>query len=225
MNPTIQGRSVKAAVLSDESDNVQPEPVLILASQSPRRRQLLQQLGFEPFCLASDVDETPIPDEKPQTLVLRLARAKAVACAARADLDQHAGGAHLSRIILAADTVIDLQGQVLGKPQSELEGIGMLMALSDREHQVHTGVCVLCADTDVVHSMVVSTQVSFCKISVETARKYWISGEPEGKAGSYAIQGLGAQFVVHLSGSYSNVVGLPLFETSELLEQVGLTSF
>lgn len=199
-------------------------PALILASQSPRRRQLLQQLGFEPICLASDIDETPETFETPHALVLRLANAKAVSCARRTDLDERTGSAHQSRIILAADTVIDLQGQVLGKPKDETEAISMLLALSDRKHQVHTGVCVLQPDHEVLHSTTVSTDVRFSTISVETARKYWHSGEPAGKAGGYAIQGIGARFVVHLSGSYSNVVGLPLFETAGLLERAGLTS-
>lgn len=203
---------------------VASRPVLILASQSPRRRQLLQQLGFEPICLASDIDETPQTFETPHALVRRLAKTKAGACARRTDLDERTGSTHQSRIILAADTVIDLEGQVLGKPQDETEAISMLRALSDREHQVHTGVCVLQPDTEVLHCTVVSTDVRFSKISVDTARKYWNSGEPAGKAGGYAIQGIGARFVVHLSGSYSNVVGLPLFETAGLLECVGLTS-
>lgn len=223
MSSTSQAQPTGHGTQSSASDKVPSKPVLILASQSPRRRQLLQQLGFEPHCLASDVDETPLVSETPQALVLRLATAKAAACAERTDLNQRTASAH-SLVILAADTVIDLQGQVLGKPQDEVDAISMLLALSDREHQVHTGVCVRQPGSDVLHSTTVSTAVHFSRISADTARKYWQSGEPAGKAGSYAIQGLGAQFVVHLSGSYSNVVGLPLFETAGLLERVGLSS-
>ena len=174
--------------------------------------------------MASDIDETPAVGESAQALVLRLAIAKAAACARRTDLDERIIGAE-NCVILAADTVIDLQGRVLGKPGNEAEAVRMLLDLSDREHQVHSGVCIQQPGTHTVHSTTVTTCVRFSGISVETARKYWHSGEPEGKAGSYAIQGLGAQFVVHVSGSYSNVVGLPLFETAGLLQRVGLTSF
>ena len=173
--------------------------------------------------MASDIDETPGACESAQALVLRLAIAKAAASVRRIDQGERIASAHAC-VVLAADTVIDLQGKVLGKPGDEAECISMLLALSDREHQVHSGVCVQQPGTGVVHSTTVTTHVRFATISVERARKYWHTGEPEGKAGSYAIQGIGAQFVVHLSGSYSNVVGLPLFETAGLLGRVGLLS-
>lgn len=191
--------------------------VLLLASQSPQRLALLQQLGFEPQCLATDVDETPHSPETPEDLVLRLAQKKARACAGSSLCMAAMTENDSECVVLAADTVIDLDGKILGKPQNQAHAAAMLMSLSNREHLVHSGVCVLEAGRDKVYTAVVTTRVRFTTISPETAREYWLSGEPTGKSGSYAIQGRGAQFVVHLSGSYSNVVGLPLFETGRLL--------
>ena len=198
------------------------QPKLVLASQSPQRKQLLMQLGYQPVSGSVPVDETPLTNETPQQLVGRLAADKAKACR----LHAHIPDVSVEQsVVLAADTVIDLDGQSLGKPRDAEHAVAMLLALSEREHQVHTGMCVLQKGSAVEHIETVSSTVRFARIDQALAHRYWLSGEPAGKAGSYAIQGLGAQFVVHLSGSYSNVVGLPLYEASGLLSKAGLVSF
>ncbi len=202
----------------------------ILASASPRREQLLRQLGFDPLCMAVSVDETPQLGETPVALVERLARLKAERCLQQriqAGEQQRAGK---SIVVLGADTLIDLDGEVLGKPASKPDGLAMLKRLADREHSVLTGVCVLHVRFSAAeesppdrYETCVITRVRFGSVSDEQAIAYWETGEPAGKAGSYAIQGIGAQFVAFLSGSYSNVVGLPLYETNHLLQQAGLS--
>jgi septum formation protein len=124
------------------------------------------------------------------------------------------------RLIIGADTTIDLDNSSLGKPSGEFEAIDMLHRLAEREHLVHTGICVLDASTGGAETGLVTTIVRFGAISEAHAKRDWASGEPMGKAGAYGIQGLGAQFVTHLSGSYSNVVGMPLYETLQLVEKV-----
>lgn len=200
-----------------------PAYELVLASQSPQRLELLRQVGFEPFCLPADIDEQPLNSEAPEDLVLRLACAKACACAEMPEFSKLRGSGP-KRVILAADTVIDLNGQIMGKPRNEEHALDMLQRLSGREHRVHSGVCVQELGGSVQHTAVVTTNVRFATVTRQMARRYWRSGEPQGKAGSYAIQGIGAQFVVQLSGSYSNVVGLPLYETTQLLARTGLSS-
>ncbi len=200
---------------------------LILASASPRRRQLLRQIGHEPVCLPVDVDETPLPAEDPAALVQRLAASKAEYCL------QHR--AHElertdSLLVLGADTVIDLDGEVLGKPRDREDAVQMLLRLAGREHTVLSGVCLLQASGPGLEKLQrredihVRTVVRFGPMSAEQAEDYWETGEPAGKAGAYAIQGLGARFVAQLSGSYSNVVGLPLYETQGLLQRAGLAA-
>jgi septum formation protein len=200
-----------------------------LASASPRRQQLLRQLGFDPVCMPVSLDERPLEGETPSSLVERLACQKAERCLQQlVDTGGHMAGEAV--VVLGADTVIDLDGEVLGKPLNKPDGLAMLKRLSDREHVVLTGVCVLCARLSASstvaqrHEVCVSTRVQFGPVSEEQAETYWESGEPAGKAGGYAIQGLGAQFVANLSGSYSNVVGLPLYETNRLLEKAGLSA-
>lgn len=200
---------------------------LILASASPRRRQLLQQIGHDPLCVPVDADEQPLPGESPAALVQRLAVNKAECFlqhhAHRLDLEP---GQQL--LVLGADTVIDLDGNVLGKPRDREDGLQMLQRLSEREHSVVTGVCLLRANGPGLDSVqardeiCVSTLLRFGPVSSRQAADYWETGEPADKAGAYAIQGIGAQFVAQLSGSYSNVVGLPLYETQGLLQQAGL---
>ena len=199
-----------------------PSPILVLASGSARRVELLQQLGFKPSVMPVDIDESPANGESATGLVQRLAREKVRACAASEKFRKLTNG-HRHPVILGADTVVDLDGQILGKPEGQDHAIEQLLGLSDRSHYVHTGVCVQSADGSSRHA-IVSTQVVFTELSAAIALRYWRSGEPEGKAGGYAIQGLGAQFVERLAGSYSNVVGLPLFETSQLLAKAGLSS-
>ncbi|HEY6125976.1 MAG TPA: Maf family protein [Steroidobacteraceae bacterium] len=185
-------------------------PVLRLASASPRRRQLLDLIGVPHVVTPADIDETPLPGEPPNEYVLRLAREKAEAVWAR----------HTDLPVLAADTTVVIDDEILGKPESEAEAHAMLGKLSGRDHQVHTAVA-LWSDQ---HSMLfhTSTQVCFAHLSREQIQAYWDSGEPRGKAGAYAIQGLGAVFVTGISGTYTGVMGLPLFETAHLLRQAGI---
>ncbi|BAP43499.1 Maf-like protein [Pseudomonas sp. 21LCFQ02] len=187
-------------------------PVLYLASGSPRRRELLTQIGIPFNVLSAQIDESPLPDEPPASYVERLARGKAAAGLALLD--------HEPACVMGADTAVVLDGRILGKPQDEADALAMLAALSGREHQVLTAVAVL--DRQRCESRVVSSQVRFRAISADQARAYWSTGEPQDKAGSYAIQGLAAIFVEALHGSYSAVVGLPLCETADLLGLFGI---
>lgn len=183
-----------------------------LASRSPRRRELLRQIGvpFEPLDI--EIDESRQRDEAPAAMVERLARTKAQAGAAQAlDTD---------RLVLAADTAIALDGDILGKPADRDDALTMLERLSGREHEVYSGVAVaLDAELD---SCVVCSTVRLRPITATERTAYWATGEPADKAGAYAIQGRGAVFVEHLAGSYSNVVGLPLCETATLLARFGV---
>ncbi|AGA71915.1 septum formation inhibitor Maf [Pseudomonas plecoglossicida] len=184
---------------------------LYLASGSPRRRELLAQIGVPFSVVSAPIDETPLPNESAPAYVERLARAKAAAGLACLE-----GPA----VVLGADTAVVLDGRILGKPENREDALAMLADLSGREHQVLTAVAL--SDGQRVHSLCVTSKVRFRAISAEEAQRYWASGEPADKAGGYAIQGLGAVFVTGLSGSYSAVVGLPLSETAELLGQFGI---
>jgi len=188
---------------------------LYLASASPRRRQLLEQLGLRFEVAVADVDETPLPGEAPADYVLRLARAKAEAVARR--LGSPAAP------VLAADTAVVLETAILGKPRDREDGLAMLARLSGRRHQVLSAVALWQAGR--LETTLSRSEVRFRGISAQEARSYWESGEPADKAGGYAIQGLGALFVEHLEGSYSGVMGLPLFETAELLQKAGVRVF
>lgn len=185
---------------------------LYLASQSPRRRELLAQIGVEHRVLAVDVDESRLPDEEPDSYVERLARAKAAAGwqACRRD-----GLPPLPA--LGADTVVVLNGAVLGKPRSAEEARAMLRRLSGECHEVLTGVS-LCGERGQV-SCISATQVWFRSLTDAEIDAYWASGEPADKAGAYGIQGLAARFIERIEGSYSGVVGLPLYETDALLQR------
>lgn len=185
-------------------------PSLFLASTSPRRRELLAQLGLDFHVLRVDVDESTRAGEAPTDYVLRLAREKAAAGLAQAG----------EGVVIAADTTVVLGETVLGKPASLDEALAMWRALSGREHVVLTGVAVGAGDR--LASQVVSTRLRFRTLSEAEMRAYWASGEPCDKAGGYAIQGLGAVFVTAIDGSYSNVVGLPLAETAAMLGAFGI---
>lgn len=188
------------------------ETALYLASQSPRRRELLAQIGIEHTVLAVDVDESRLPDEDPDAYVERLARAKAAAGwqACRRD-----GLPALP--VLGADTVVVLDGAVLGKPASAEEGRAMLRRLSGECHEVLTGVS-LCGERGQI-SCVSATQVWFRPLTDAEIDAYWATGEPADKAGAYGIQGRAARFIERIEGSYSGVVGLPLYETDALLRR------
>ncbi|MGO3029806.1 Maf family protein [Pseudomonas helleri] len=189
---------------------------LFLASGSPRRRELLTQIGVPFQVVSASIDETPLPDECPAAYVERLARAKARAGR------EHLLGSSVSApfCVLGADTAVVLDDQILGKPVDEADALSMLMALSGREHEVLTAIAILAAER--CETRVVRSRVSFRTISQQEAAQYWASGEPQDKAGGYAIQGLAAVFVAGLNGSYSGVVGLPVCETAELLGQFGI---
>ena len=185
-------------------------PPLFLASTSPRRRELLQQIGLAFSVLNVDVDESVREGERPGDYVVRLAREKAAA-----------GLAGLNEgVVVAADTSVVLDDQVLGKPASEVDAMVMWERLSGRMHQVLTGVAV--GDARHIEAVLVSTRVHFRPLGRAEMEAYWRSGEPADKAGGYAIQGLGAVFVDAIEGSYSNVVGLPLAETAALLARFGI---
>lgn len=180
---------------------------LLLASQSPRRQELLRQIGVRFAVLTVPVPEIPEPGELPADYVQRLALAKARAGSRlRPDLP-----------VLGADTVVVHRGHILEKPRDREHGLAMLTSLGGDSHQVLTGVALCCGDLQQVQ--VVTTEVQFRPINPTEAERYWDTGEPADKAGGYGIQGLGAVFVARLAGSYSNVVGLPLTETQALLAQ------
>ncbi|GGU70635.1 Maf-like protein [Pseudomonas laurentiana] len=189
---------------------------LYLASGSPRRRELLTQIGVPFTTISASIDETPLADEPARAYVERLARGKALAGLAMLAATE----AHAPLAVLGADTAVILDGQILGKPQDRAEAMTMLASLSGREHDVLTAVAI--TDGTRCESVCVASRVTFRSISPAEAHAYWDSGEPHDKAGSYAIQGLGAVFVQSLSGSYSAVVGLPLCETAALLERFGI---
>ncbi|MGO4325196.1 MULTISPECIES: Maf family protein [Pseudomonas] len=186
---------------------------LYLASGSPRRRELLTQIGVPFTAIGADIDETPLDHETPSAYVERLARGKAEA--GRRALD-----AGMDGCVLGADTAVVLDGRILGKPVDQADSMTTLLSLSGREHEVLTAIAIL--DGQRCESRVVRTLVRFRSITEQEAAAYWASGEPRDKAGGYGIQGLGAVFVAGLEGSYSAVVGLPLCETAELLGHFGI---
>jgi len=190
---------------------VPTEPALVLASGSPRRLALLQQLGLQPSVQVPDVDERARPDESPQDQLLRLARAKA---------DAVAISRRAPAVVLGADTLVLHQGRALGKPRDRDDFLESFAELCGSVHTVSTAVAVRTEDR--CACLVVSSQVRLCAVTREQAIAYWASGEPADKAGGYAIQGRGGRFVESLNGSYSNVVGLPLFETARLLVDAGV---
>ncbi len=186
-------------------------PRLVLASASPRRLDLLRQAGIEPDLVApSDIDETARPRELPRQLAARLAQAKAEASQRR---QPHA-------FSLAADTVVACGRLILAKPRDRSAAQACLLALSGRRHRVHTGLCVIAPDGRLA-ARLVTTIVTFKRLEALEIEGYLASGQWQGKAGGYGVQGLAERFVVRLNGSYSNVVGLPLHETVGLLSGLG----
>jgi len=189
--------------------------MIVLASQSPRRRELLAQLGVRFETLDPRFDETPRAGESPEALVVRLAAAKAEAgCAALADA---------AAVVIGADTEVVLDGEALGKPRDAEHACAILEQLSGRCHAVLSAVALARAGTTEVR--VSESRVCFRALSSDECRTYARSGEPLDKAGGYAIQGRAAAFVSSIEGSYTGVVGLPLFETAELLSEAGIRLF
>jgi septum formation protein len=183
--------------------------MIVLASASPRRKELLQQIGVPFVVLVADIDETPLQGEPPSDYVARLAVAKARHVAQKTDLP-----------VLAADTTVVLGGHILGKPESAEHWRQMLASMSGQQQEVMTAVALVTGDR--VEFRVVKTRVSFRCLSAAMIDAYIATGEGLDKAGGYGIQGMGAVLVSAIEGSYSNVVGLPLAEVSQLLEQAGL---
>lgn len=184
---------------------------LVLASASPRRVALLDQIGIKPDLIApAHIDETPLKGELPRQLALRLAISKA-SCVA----PDHAGS-----LIIGADTVVGLGRRILPKPESADQARTFLTKLSGRRHHVYGGICVIDQDGQ-VHSRLVDTAVKFKRLSEPEINQYIASHEWDGKAGGYAIQGHAGVFVEKIIGSYTNVVGLSLFETNALLSGLG----
>jgi septum formation protein len=187
------------------------KPKLVLASASPRRRDLLAQIGIVPDGIdPADLDETPRPRELPGPHAARLAQEKAQAVAAR----------HPGACVLGADTVVACGRRILPKPEEAGEARGCLLQLSGRGHRVYGGLCLVAPD-GTLRRRLVRTVVRFKRLEAEEIERYLASGEWQGKAGGYAIQGLAAAFIRSINGSYSNVVGLPLFEVAQLLKGLG----
>jgi septum formation protein len=192
---------------------------IVLASASPRRAELLRQIGVRFEVRAAAIDERALPAEAPEAYVRRLAAAKAAAVAAT--VGAASGG--VPRPVLAADTAVVLEGDLLGKPADEREAMAMLERLSGRTHRVMTAVAVRCgAAADLAVS---ASEVRFRATTAAERRAYCRTREPFDKAGGYGIQGGAAVFVEHLSGSYSGVVGLPLCETAALLAKHGVVTW
>lgn len=188
---------------------------LYLASRSPRRRELLAQMGLTPTVIDVEVDESGRPGESASRYVERLARAKADAGWHRLGVDRRPDA-----VVLGADTAVTVEGKILGKPVDASDAEAMLRRLSGRTHRVLTGVAVCCRDE--LLTAVSDTEVVFDVLTSDQIERYCATGEPLDKAGGYGIQGQGGVFVAHLAGSYSGVVGLPLFETARLLRQAGV---
>ncbi len=186
---------------------------IYLASASPRRRELLEQIGVGYTLIGAEIDESPRPGETPEALVERLALEKA-----RAGLAARPAGDRVP--VLGADTLVVLDGRPLGKPAGRAEALQMLAALSGRAHQVLSAVALVTEAREAVRLN--RSRVWFRDIGEAEREAYWESGEPADKAGGYAIQGLGALFVERIEGSYSGIMGLPLFETARLLQDFGI---
>jgi septum formation protein len=185
-------------------------PVLLLASASPRRAELLRQIGVPHAIQPADVDETRLRDEDPRRYVERVTASKAAT-----------GWAQAAGLpVLAADTAVVLGTELFGKPRDQSDGLAMLAALSGRTHQVLTAVALRTAAG--LTAVVSETHVTFREIDVAERERYWHTGEPMGKAGGYAVQGFAAAFITRIEGSYSGVMGLPLAETASLLGAAGL---
>lgn len=190
-------------------------PSLVLASTSPRRKELLQQIGVKFTQLSIDINEDVAEAESAEHYVLRLAKEKAAA-----GFELLSAAEKAMRIVLAADTTVVCEGNILAKPESLEHSKEILRQLSGREHLVMSAIGM--HSQNKAQQKIVTTKVKFRNISDAEIEAYWQSGEPQDKAGSYGIQGLGAVFVESITGSYSNVVGLPLCETAQLLNQFNI---
>lgn len=194
------------------------EPILILASASPRRAELLRQINVPHRIVVADIDERRLAGESIEQCVQRLARGKALQVQKQVAA---AGTGRDARLpVLGADTVVVIDQELLGKPRDRADALEMLRRLSGRTHKVLSAVAL--ASSIGLHQRLSRSEVSFRALSTQECAAYWDSGEPAGKAGAYAIQGRGAVFIEALNGSYSGVMGLPLFETAQLLAQAAI---
>ena len=190
-------------------------PSIYLASRSPRRAELLQQMGVLFTVVPADIDETPHAMERSDAYVKRLAIEKAQAGYALV-LQK----AWFEMPVLAADTTVSIDGEILGKPQDDGDAYRMLSLMSGRWHEVHTGIAV--AQAGHVAMEISSTMVQMADLSDAVIRAYIASGEPKDKAGAYGIQGIAGSLIKRIEGSYSGVMGLPVYETAKLLKQAGI---
>jgi septum formation protein len=196
----------------DQSRQMSHYPRLILASASPRRQELLQKAGVAFTVVPSDIPETIQTGETPEEYVLRVAAEKALDVARK----------HPDTWVLGADTIVEIDGEVLGKPRDQADGQRMLRLLSGRTHRVITAFLLLDEENQVRAKQMVSSSVTFKSLSDMQIHEYLATGEPFDKAGAYAVQGLGASLVERIEGSYTNVVGLPIDEVLTALRTVGL---
>lgn len=192
---------------------------LYLASQSPRRSELLKQIGISFAVLAVEVDETTKDNERAEDYVLRLAKEKA-------KMGWFSAKHQCDKAVLGSDTIVVINGRILGKPDNREHAMSMLALLSGKTHQVMTAVALAQKGEDPtkpeLSNIISVSDVTFKSLSSLEIEQYWQTGECSDKAGAYAIQGIAAAFITHLSGSYSGVMGLPLHETVELLHQAGI---
>ncbi|RDH84943.1 MAG: septum formation inhibitor Maf [endosymbiont of Galathealinum brachiosum] len=189
---------------------VSDKPQITLASSSPRRRELLDQIQVSYNVLPVDIDESYVPGETAEQFVTRLA------------LEKARSGYKTSPLMpaLGSDTIVLFDHQILGKPKNRQDALNMLQMLSGKNHQVMTAVAICNGETE--HCVISASEVEFAQIDDQQAEAYWETGEPVDKAGGYGIQGIAAQFIKNIKGSYSGIMGLPLYETVELLKRVGI---
>jgi septum formation protein len=187
---------------------------LYLASKSPRRREILTQLGVVFECIEGSVDESVLDDEIPQDYVLRLAKAKALS----GQKNVRTARSHIP--ILGSDTTVAIGNKILGKPKDEQEAIAMLTCLSGKSHIVYTAVAL--SHNGIIKSVCCPTKVCFADMTLNQINSYVATGEPMDKAGAYGIQGIGGQYIKKIEGSYTSVVGLPIYETRLLLTEIGI---
>lgn len=190
---------------------------IYLASGSPRRKELLAQIGIRYCTIRNDIDEIPAAGESASEFALRVAVDKASAASKTL-------AAGTDKPVLSADTVVCLDESIMGKPEDKQHAKEMLQKLSGQQHQVHTAVALIRPADGHVETCLNTSEVIFRDIGDEELDHYWETGEPKDKAGAYAIQGIGAMFVKHISGSYSGVMGLPLYETAALLKKFGINT-
>jgi len=188
-------------------------PQIILASGSPRRKEMLENLGIEITIIPSRADETELPGETPEEHVIRLSIDKAKEVSERQDV--------AGRWFIGSDTIVLQDGMILGKPANPAEATEMLRALSGKSHRVLSGYAIIDREKKEIVADVVSTEVRFRKLTETEIAGYIATGEPMDKAGSYAIQGMGGVFVESINGSYNNVVGMPLCQVVQVLERMG----